>query len=108
MTGLALCEFIVEYFSIRYWMTGYVNLRSLWRRERRKGDALMCLGIIGFSIVVGGIMCFVGGIIFGRMKDVVNFVGDIICGRMEGVVNFVEEGLGIVRELTLICEGLLV
>ena len=27
---------------------------------------------------------------------------------MEGVVKFVEEGLGIERELTLVCEGLLV
>ena len=89
-------------------MPGYLKLRFLLRREMRSGDCLMCFGIIGFSILVGGMMCFVGGIVFGRIEGVVNFVGDIICGRMEGVVNFVEEGLGIVRELTLVCEGLLV
>ena len=78
-------------------MTGYLKLRFLWRREMQSGDFLMCLGILGFSIVVGETMCFVGGKSFGRMKGVVNFVGEIICGRMEGVVNFEEEGLGIVR-----------
>ena len=68
----------------------------------------MCLGILGFSIIVGGMICFVGGKRFGRMEGVVNFVGEIICGRMEDVGNFVEKGFGIVRELTLVCEGLLV
>ena len=53
----------------------------------------MCEGIVGFSIIVGEMIFFIGGKRFGRM---------------EGVVNFVEEGLGIVRELTLVCEGLLV
>ena len=68
----------------------------------------MCVGIVGFSIMVGGMMFFVGGKHFGRMEGVVNFVGEVICGRMENVGNFVEGGFGIVRELTLVCEGLLV
>ena len=38
----------------------------------------MCFGIIGFSILVGGMMCFVGGIVFGRIEGVVNFVGENI------------------------------
>ena len=42
------------------------------------------------------------------MKGVVDFVGEVICGRMEDVGNFVEEGFGIGRDLTLVCEGLLV
>ena len=53
-------------------------------------------------------MCFVGDVICGRIEGVVNFVGDIIFGRIEGVVNIVREGFGIVRGLTLVCEGLLV
>ena len=89
ITGLALCDFIVEYFLIRYWMTGYLKLRFLWRREMRSGDYLTCLRIIDFSILVGGMMCFVGDIIVGRMEGVVICVGDIIFGRMKGVVNFV-------------------
>ena len=68
----------------------------------------MCLGIVGFSIIVGGMIFFVGGKRFGRTEGVVNFAGEIICGRMEDVGNFVEECFGIVRELTLVCEGLLV
>ena len=32
-TGLALCNFIVEYLSMRYWMTGYLKLRLFWHLE---------------------------------------------------------------------------
>ena len=48
-------------------MTGYLKLRFLWRREMRSGDFLICLGILGFSILVGGMMCFVGGKSFRRI-----------------------------------------
>ena len=44
----------------------------------------------------------------GRMEGVVNFEGDIIFGRMEGVINVVGKDFGIVRGLTLVCEGMLV
>ena len=55
-------------------MTGYLKLRFLWRREMRSGDFLTCLGIRSFSMLVGGIICFGGEIIVGRMECVVKEV----------------------------------
>ena len=50
----------------------------------------MCEGIVGFSILVGEMMFFVGGKRFVRMEGVVDFVGEVIFGRMEDVGNFIE------------------
>ena len=66
----------------------------------------MCEGIVGFSIIVGEMIFFVGGKRFGRMEGVVDFVGEVICGRMEDIGNFVEGGFEIGRKFTLVCEGL--
>ena len=87
---------------------GIFEVTFLVTTRNAKWRFLTCVGIVGFSIIVGGMMFFVGGKRFGRMEGVVDFVGEVICGSMEDVGNFVEGGFGIGREFTLVCEGLVV
>ena len=57
---------------------GIFEVTFLVTTRNAKGRFLMCEGIVGFSIIVGEMIFFVGGKRFGRMEGVVDFVGEVI------------------------------
>ena len=59
VTYLDLYDFIVNYFLMMYWTTGYLKLRRLRPLEIRRGDFLTCFVMATVSVLVGRLMFLV-------------------------------------------------